>query len=507
MSQKFFSGDSMNKDIIQIVNVSKRFPGVVALDSVNINVKEGDIHALVGENGAGKSTLIKIISGVYLHDSGSVIFNGLEINNANPIDCIRLGISTVHQELRMVESLTVAENIFLGEPIEIKTAIGKLVDWERIYKESQKLIDSMGINIDPQSKIADLSVAKKQIVEICKAVRRDAKLIIMDEPSATLTEKELALLFKIIGDLKKKNITVIYISHRLEEIFQIADKVTIMRDGKHIVTDYVKNLTRKTMIAHMVGREIEDVYPKKNSPGKKVLFEATGIEREGVLHNLSFTLHEGEILGIAGLVGSGRTELARALFGVDKINSGDIWIKGQRKRFKSNRDAIRNRIALVPEDRKGQGIVSEMGVGANITLVGIDKIIKFSLLNPELEQKNSNDFIQLLKIQTPTWNHTIKNLSGGNQQKCVLAKWLFVDSDILIFDEPTRGIDVGAKQEIYKLLNQLAEQGKGIIMISSELPEVMGMAHRILVMHDGRFTGELDASSTNQEEIMHYATL
>jgi ABC-type sugar transport system ATPase subunit len=497
----------MNKNIIEIKNVSKKFPGVLALNDVSFCVREGDIHALVGENGAGKSTLIKIISGVYIHDSGIIEFNGTELKDANPIDCIKMGISTVHQELRMVDSLSVAENIFLGTPIERKTAFGNYIDWEKLYEESQKLIVPMGINIDPRIKISELSVAKKQIVEICKAVRRDAKLIIMDEPSATLTENELDVLFRIIGDLKKRGITVIYISHRLEEIFKIADRVTIMRDGKHIITDDVKNVTRKTMISHMVGREIEDIYPKRNEPSGKVLFEAIGIERKGVLHNINFVLHEGEILAIAGLVGSGRTELARALFGVDKITQGEIKIKGETKQFKSNRDAIRNRIALMPEDRKAQGIVSEMGVGSNITLVGIDKIIKLSFLDPKLEQEYSKEYIQLLKIQTPSWNHTIKNLSGGNQQKCVLAKWLFVDSDILIFDEPTRGIDVGAKQEIYRLLNQLASQGKGIIMISSELPEVMGMAHRILVMHDGKFTGELIPERTNQEEIMHYATI
>lgn len=497
----------MKTNILQISKVSKRFSGVVALDNVSFNVQQGDVHALVGENGAGKSTLIKIISGVYVLDEGSILYEGRELKNVNPTSCIRMGISTVHQELRMVEALSVAENIFLGEPIESRSAVGRVVDWDRLYNESQKLIDSMGIQIDPRQKISELSVAKKQIIEICKAVRRDAKLIIMDEPSATLTENELDLLFKIIRDLKKRNITIIYISHRLEEIFQIADKVTIMRDGKHIITDDVQNLTRNKVIAHMVGREIEDIYPKKQIPGEKVLLEATGIEKQGVLHDIHFTLHEGEILGIAGLVGSGRTELARALFGVDKIDRGEIKIRGEVKHFKSNRDAIKNRIALVPEDRKSQGIVSEMGVGANITLVGISKIQKMSFLDPQLEQNASLNYIQLLKIQTPTWNHTIKKLSGGNQQKCVLAKWLFVDSDILIFDEPTRGIDVGAKQEIYKLLNQLAEKGKGIIMISSELPEVLGVAHRILVMHDGKFTGELIPEKTNQEEIMHYATI
>lgn len=494
-------------NILQIKNITKKFPGVVALDDVSIAVREGDVHALVGENGAGKSTLIKIISGVYIQDSGKVLFLDQEIQNADPIDCIKMGISTVHQELRMVESLSVAENIFLGVPIENQTVLGKLIDWKQLFHDAKLLIDSMGIQIDPTAKVSELSVAKKQIIEICKAIRRDAKLIIMDEPSATLTENELALLFKIIRQLKKKGITVIYISHRLEEIFQIADRVTVMRDGKHVITDDVKNMTRKRLITYMVGREIENIYPKRNPPREKVLLEATGLERQGILHNINFILHEGEILAIAGLVGSGRTELARAVFGADKINDGQIIIRGQKKQFKSVSDAIKNRIALMPEDRKKQGIISELGVGANITLVGLDKILTKTFINPKLEKKQTNNFIQLLKIQTPAWDHIIKYLSGGNQQKCVLAKWLFVDSDILIFDEPTRGIDVGAKQEIYKLLNELAKEGKGIIMISSELPEVLGIAHRILVMHDGKITGELDANTANQEEIMHLATI
>jgi ABC-type sugar transport system ATPase subunit len=493
--------------ILEIQKVSKQFPGVLALDEVSFSVREGDVHALVGENGAGKSTLIKIVSGAYLKDSGEINFQGQELNAATPIECIRLGISTVHQELRLVEALSVAENIYLGDPFEKKTIVGKNIDWKKMKEEAREFIHSMGVEIDVDAKVSDLSVAKKQIVEICKALSRNARLVIMDEPSATLTEKELDILFRIIRKLKEEGITIIYISHRLEEIFEIADRVTVMRDGKHIITDDVDNLDRKKLIARMVGRDIENIYPERSLNEGNILLEVKHLNRSGVLNDINLTLHTGEILGIAGLVGSGRTELARAIFGVDKIDQGEIYIQGKQTKIKDVQDAIRHKMALVPEDRKMQGIIPELSVRTNISLVGIDQIIKNTFINNGLEKQLSGKYIDILRIQTPSANQLIKYLSGGNQQKCVLAKWLFVDSDILIFDEPTRGIDVGAKQEIYRLLTELAQQGKGIIMISSELPEILGVSHRILVMHDGRITGEVYPEQTNQEEIMHYATL
>jgi ABC-type sugar transport system ATPase subunit len=493
--------------ILRIENLSKSFPGVQALDDVTFQINKGDIHALVGENGAGKSTLIKIISGAYVKDSGNIFFNGEEITKVSPIDCIRLGISTVHQELRLVEQLTVSENILLGAPVEVPSPIGKVVDWKKTRAAAAKLIDSMDIDIDADAHVSDLSVAKKQIVEICKALSRKAKLVIMDEPSATLTDKELKLLFKIIQRLKNDGITVIYISHRLEEIFEIADRVTVMRDGQHIITDDVAKMDRKKLISYMVGREIDNIFPERKISEGKVLLELKNLSVKGVLDDINLTLHEGEIIGIAGLVGSGRTELARAIFGVDKITGGEIYVRGEKKSFWTIQDAIKNKMALMPEDRKLQGIIPELPVGMNISLVGIDKITKNTFLNTKIEKQITEEYVKILRIQTPQWNQLIKYLSGGNQQKCLLAKWLFVDSDILLFDEPTRGIDVGAKQEIYKLLTELAKQGKGIIMISSELPEVIGISHRILVMHDGRITGEVDPLKTNQEEIMHLATI
>jgi len=498
----------MNKEpILKIDNISKSFPGVQALDNVSIEIQKGEVHAIVGENGAGKSTLIKIISGAYLKDSGKIIFDGEELNISTPIECISLGISTVHQELRLVEELTVAENIFLGAPIENTSPLGKMINWKETREAAKRLVDSMDIDVDVTVTVSELSIAKKQIVEICKALSRKARLLIMDEPSATLTEKELKVLFTIIEKLKKDGITTIYISHRLEEIFEIADRVTVMRDGKHIVTDDVGNMDRKKLIAYMVGREIDNIYPKRMINKGKVLLEVRNLTIKGVLNDITFDLHEGEILGIAGLVGSGRTELARAIFGVDKIDSGGAYLRGDSTPINGIQDAIKKKIALMPEDRKAQGIIPELPVGMNISLVGIDKIVKNSFLNSRSERKDTEEFIKKLRIQTPKWDQLIKYLSGGNQQKCVLAKWLYVDSDLVIFDEPTRGIDVGAKQEIYKLLRDLAKQGKGIIMISSELPEVLGISHRILVMHDGKITGEVDPEKTNQEEIMHLATI
>ncbi len=494
--------------ILVIENLNKSFPGVQALKNVSMEIRRGDVHAIVGENGAGKSTLIKIISGAYTKDSGSIVFDGSEIGDLSPVECISLGISTVHQELRLVEELTVAENILLGSPIENPSPIGRMINWKDTKHKAAQLIDSMGIDIGVDTVVSDLSVAKKQVVEICKALSRKARLVIMDEPSATLTEKELKVLFEIIAKLKKDGITTIYISHRLEEIFEIADRVTVMRDGQHIVTDDVANLDRKSLISFMVGREIDNIYPeRKIAKQGKVLLKVENLSITNVLEEISFELHEGEILGIAGLVGSGRTELARAIFGVDKITSGGVYVRDDHRSIKNIQDAIRKKLALMPEDRKMQGIIPSLAVGMNISLVGIEKILRNSFINTKTEKRLAEEYVNRLRIQTPDWKQLIQFLSGGNQQKCVLAKWLFVDSDIVIFDEPTRGIDVGAKQEIYRLLTQLAQQGKGIIMISSELPEILGISHRILVMHDGRITGEVDPQKTNQEEIIHLATI
>lgn len=492
--------------ILEINNISKAFPGVKALDNVSFKVKKGEVHALCGENGAGKSTLIKILAGVYKTDSGNIVFKGKPVNITTPMEGQKLGISVVHQELKLAENLSVAENIFLGRPMEKYTLGIKRIDWVRQYREANALIDRLGIKLDVHELVKNLSIARKQIVEIAKSLSFKSDLIIMDEPSATLTDKELVVLFNIIQYLKKEGVTIIYISHRLEEIFKIADCVTVLRDGCYIGTVNVKDTSRQKLISMMVGRELENEYPKETYISSEEALKVVNLNRKNVLHDINFFVRKGEILGIAGLVGSGRTELARAIFGADSRDTGDIYIGGRKVNIKRVQDAIKLNIALVPEDRKQQGLVLGMTVRENITLVGIDNIIKNGVIKRLAEKDICNEFISRLRIATPDTEKEVKYLSGGNQQKVVLSKWLMVNSDIIIFDEPTRGIDVGAKAEIYKLLNDLAANGKAIIMISSELPEILGMCDRILVMHNGRIAGELDRSEADQEKIMNYAT-
>jgi len=494
--------------ILSIKSISKYFPGVKALDNVSFDVVKGHIHALVGENGAGKSTLIKILSGVYKANEGSISFKGKDVSISSPLEAQQLGISVVHQELKLVGTLSVAENIFLGRPqLTDSLKLVSLVDWRKQYRKAKELLDRLNVHVDLNQTVNKLSVAQQQIVEICKALSFESDLIIMDEPSATLTVKELDVLFKILQMLKDRGVTIIYISHRLEEVFKIADRVTVLRDGRHIGTCEVNEVDRKLLISMMVGRELENEYPKQKFPMGDVLLEVKNLNRKNVLYDIGFSLKKGEVLGIAGLVGAGRTELARAIFGADKKTTGDIFISGKKVEINSVNDAISKKIALVPEDRKQHGLVLGMKVKENISLVGINKILKGLVLSRDKEKQLAQSFIEKLRIVTPSEEREVKYLSGGNQQKVVLAKWLAVDSDVIIFDEPTRGIDVGAKAEIYKLLNKLAEEGKGVIMISSELPEILGMCDRILVMHDGRITGEVVREDANQEVIMEFATM
>jgi ABC-type sugar transport system ATPase subunit len=493
--------------ILDIHDLSKSFPGVQALDGISFSVQAGDVHALVGENGAGKSTLIKILSGVYRATSGSFSFKGQEVRIGSPLEAQHLGMSVVHQELRLVESLTVAENIYLGRPIRSR-ALGlfPLVDWKRMTAEAAALLERLRVKLDLGARVSSLSIAQKQIVEICKALSFNSELIIMDEPSATLTENELEVLFGILKMLNQAGVSIIYISHRIEEIFRLAHRVTVLRDGKHIATLPVTEVTRRSLISMMVGRELENEYPKSPAPVTDTLLEVRGLSRGTRLHDISFRLRRGEILGIAGLVGAGRTELARAVFGADRRDRGEILVKGSPVEIRNVTDAIRHKMGFVPEDRKLQGLVLGMTVKENISLAGIKRVLRRRVIIHKLERALAADFIRALRIVTPDAERPVKYLSGGNQQKVVLAKWLAVESDILIFDEPTRGVDVGAKAEIYRLLNGLVAQGKGVIMISSELPEIMGMCDRILVMHDGRITGELTREEATQEKVLEYAT-
>jgi ribose transport system ATP-binding protein len=496
----------MSDHILEINGVSKSFPGVKALDNINLRIRRGEVHALVGENGAGKTTLIRMISGIYRADSGTILYNGEELANVGPHACIEKGISSVHQDFRMVETLTVAENIFLGKPLMRRSFVGRNVDWARMRKEAVKAVNAMGVDVDPNATIGDLSVAKKQVVEICKALQRNVTLLILDEPSAALTENEIEIMFGLIRKMKEKGITIIYISHRIEEIFNIADRVTVLRDGKTIITDDVAELDRSSLIKHMTGRKIVDIYPEKNkSFGNTVLEVKSLYSKKRNLSNINFSLREGEILGITGLVGSGRTELMRAVFGADSYDSGAIYVKGRKIESASILKMIKLSVGLVPEERKVEGFIPDFSVSKNVTLAGIKKIIRYSFLNNAIEKKATNDLIKLLRIVTPSANTQITSLSGGNQQKCIVGKWLYVDSDILIFDEPTRGIDVGAKQEMYKIITNLAKQGKSIIIVSSELPEVLGLCNRIVVMCKGKVNAELNADETDQEEILNYA--
>ncbi len=489
---------------LEMRHISKAFPGVVALDDVSLTVGESEIHALLGENGAGKSTLMKILAGAQPKDGGEILLNGQAVTIDSPQKAMELGISIIYQEFNLVPYLSVGENIYLGR--EPRAVIPGFVDFRKLYADAQAVIDNLGVKIDARTPVNRLSIAQQQMVEIAKATSRKSKIIVMDEPSATLTAHELVALFRLMRQLKSEGVAIVYISHRLEEINEVCDRATIMRDGKWVATEDVKNLTREDIIRLMVGRELKDAIPKVAAEQGQVALAVKNLNRTGVLHNISFEVKQGEVLGIAGLVGAGRTETARAIFGADPIDSGTIEVFGKPVKIKSPQDAIKYGIGLVTEDRKQQGLVLGMAVRENTTLANLGALANLGFINGREERKVAEKYRSDLGVKTPHIEQAVQNLSGGNQQKVVLAKWLYTGSKILIFDEPTRGIDVGAKSEIYKLMNALAAQGVAIIMISSELPEVMGMSDRILVMHEGRITGELNRAEATQEKIMHLAT-
>ena len=488
----------MADTILRIDHVSISFPGVKALDDVSFSVERGTVHALVGENGAGKSTLIKILAGIYEADSGNVILNGRPVKFRTPHEAQLAGMSVVHQEFKLSEPLTVTENIFLGRLL-YKNG---LVDWKAMRRKAQEMLDELNINIDVDDIVSTLSVAKKQIVEICKAININAGILIMDEPSATLTVKEQEIMFNIIRKLNREGMTVIYISHRLEEVFDLTHNVTVLRDGRHVETLSTGKVDRKKLISLMVGRELINEYPKETIEFGDIILEVKGLCRKGVLDNINFQVRRGEILGIAGLVGSGRTETARAVLGIDKIDSGEIIWKGRPVIHKNFKQAIKNGLGLVPEDRKLQGLVQILAVKENISMVNMDEIIVGGIVRPSLEDRYSREYVEKLRIAVPSLETQAQFLSGGNQQKVVIAKWLMQQSDVIFMDEPTRGVDVGAKVEIYMLMNEMIRQGKAVVMISSELPEVLGMSDRIMVMHEGKMVGELDRKAATQEAIM-----
>ena len=494
----------MSDNILELKHITKLYPGVVALNDVSLEVRRGEVHALVGENGAGKSTLIKTCSGAITPTKGEIVVNGKSFTGMTPQTSEQNGIGVIYQEFNLVGDLSVAENIFLGRAIRK----GIIIDQKAMERESQKILESLNIKINPKTLVKTLSVGYQQMVEIAKAVSQNAKLLIMDEPSAPLTSAEVDAMFAIVDQLKENGVSIIYISHRLDEIFRLSDRITILRDGQYVTTLNTNETNKDELVKYMVGRQLTEVYPKRDSSCVKdeVIFEAVNVSGNGD-RNISFKLHKGEVLGFGGLVGAGRTEFAELMFGMHPKTAGKFIFKGKEISPKTPKDAIELGIGLVPEDRKKEGALLGMSIRCNINMPIYHKISKAAVINEKKEEEIAQTYRKEISIKTPTLDQLVKNLSGGNQQKVILAKWLAADSDLLIFDEPTRGIDVGAKQEIYTLINHLVEQGKTVLMISSEMEELMGMSDRILILAEGNMTGELKKDEFDQERIMQLASV
>ncbi len=495
----------MSESIVRMQGIDKHFPGVHALKKCDFELQAGEVHALVGENGAGKSTIMKILTGVFKKDEGTIYYKGKEVDITNTKEAQKLGISIIHQELNLMPDLTVAENIFIGREM-IKSGI--FCDNNKLNKATEVLLSSMKVKIAPTTRVDTLTVAQQQMVEIAKALSFDSEVLIMDEPTAALTESEIDELFIIIKELRAKGVGIVYISHRMNELKRICDRVTVMRDGEYISTNNMDDITIDEIIKMMVGREIfVEVVELNKKKEHEVVLEVKSLNRGRHVKDVNFHLRRGEILGFAGLMGAGRTEVARCIFGADKLESGQIILNGKEVKIKSPKEAVKKGIGYLSEDRKRFGLVLGLDVESNVAMSSMSNFInKFGFLKPNRISKNSEKYVESLSIKTPSGTQLVKNLSGGNQQKVVMGKWLTKNCDILIFDEPTRGIDVGAKSEIYKLLNNLADQGKSIIMISSELEEIIRMSHRVMVMCEGRITGELERHEATQENIMTCAT-
>lgn len=493
----------MSDNILELKHITKLYPGVVALNDVSLEVRRGEILALVGENGAGKSTLIKTCSGAITPTQGEIVINGKSFTGMTPQTSEQNGIGVIYQEFNLVGDLSVAENIFLGRAIRK----GMVIDLKAMERESKKILDSLNIKINPKTLVKTLSVGYQQMVEIAKAVSQNAKLLIMDEPSAPLTSAEVEAMFAIVDKLKAGGVSIIYISHRLDEIFRLADRITILRDGQYVTTLNTDETNKDELVKYMVGRQLTEVYPKRDEICVKdeVIFEAVNVSGNGD-KNISFKIHRGEVLGLGGLVGAGRTEFAELMFGMRPKTAGKFIFKGKEISPKTPKDAIELGIGLVPEDRKKEGALLGMSIRCNINMPIYQRISKGTVINEKKEEEIAQTYRKEISIKTPTLDQLVKNLSGGNQQKVILAKWLAADSELLIFDEPTRGIDVGAKQEIYKLMIELVAQGKVIIMISSDMPELIGMSDRIIVMHKGEIKGSLTRNDFSQETILSLAS-
>ena len=493
----------MNEVIVRMEHITKTFPGVKALDDVHFELRAGEVMALLGENGAGKSTLMKILSGVYTRDGGEMEIFGKSHGDLTPKGAQALGVAIIHQELNMCRHLSIAENMFLGRE---KTRLGTLSQRE-MEAEASNALEELGIDLDPRQVVGELPVSKQQMVEIAKALSTNAKILIMDEPTSSLTSREIDDLFRIIRDLKAKGCGVVYISHRLEELQYIVDRVTIMRDGQFVTSGRFQDMTMDEIIANMVGREIKEKFPRVQCKKGKCVFEARGLNAGRMVRDVSFQLYEGEIVGFAGLMGAGRTETTRAIFGVDPKESGRLFLDGREVSIRSVEDAIRNGIVLAPEDRKKDGLCTKLSMRENIALPNLDIICdKAGVVRKRREEQMCNEAIANLRIKTAGLDSDAATLSGGNQQKVVVAKWLARNSRVVMFDEPTRGIDVAAKVEIYHLMNRLKQQGIAVMFVSSEMPEVMGIADRIIVMCDGRITGEIGSGEATQEKILTLAT-
>ena len=495
----------MLEPILKVEKVTKGFPGVLALDQVDFELLPGEVHVVVGENGAGKSTLIKLLSGVYLKDSGQFFLNG----KSTEIDSVHraqdLGISTIYQELNLIPELTVAQNIFLGREPRKEGLLKFVVDRKKVLTQSAELLSSLRLEISPDSLVAELTVPQQQMVEVAKALSLDARIFIFDEPTATLSDKETEALFKIIRQLKERGIGIIYISHRLEEIWEIGDRVSVLRDGQHIGTLTVKEAEINELIKMMVGRHLEEQFPRHYQEPGDIALELINITRKGVLSDINLSVRKGEIVGLAGLVGSGRTELARVIFGIDPFDSGEIRLFGKNENMDSSVTATRLGLAFLTEDRKNLGLFQTLALRENVSIAAMRRLFPNGWINAALECKIAQEYVETLRIQTTGLNQRVQNLSGGNQQKVVLAKWLATQAKIFILDEPTRGIDVGAKLEIHRLIDEMVGRGIPVLMISSELPELLNMSDRIYVLHEGKISAEYSRKTATQEKILKSA--
>jgi ribose transport system ATP-binding protein len=490
-------------ELLSMEGISKSFSGVSVLEKVQFSLRQGEVHALMGENGAGKSTLMKILSGIYSKDAGAIRINEIEAIVASPKVAQQLGIAIIHQELNMIPYLSVEENMFLGR--EFKVGRTGFVNWPRMRSEASKYLQQLGMDLNPDTPVGELSVGQQQMVEIAKALSMHAQILVLDEPTAALTKREIEKLFQVIEALKEQGVGMIYISHRMEEIFQISDRITVLRDGRYIGTRNTPETSLDELVKMMVGREIKERFPKVEAQNGEERLRVEGLSQPGKLRDINFSVAAGEILGIAGLMGAGRTELAKALFGVCAY-TGTISVDGKQVCIKKPADAISAGIALITEDRKGEGLVLELSVQENLALPNLSALSRFGFLSHRLEHDFTEDCMRKLKVKAHNSSQKVGSLSGGNQQKVVIGKWLATKPKVLILDEPTRGVDIGAKREIYDLMNQLVQEGVAIIMISSELPEVLGMSDRVLVMQEGRVTGEFSRDEASQENIMYAAT-